>query len=117
MEIYREFSFDAAHKLDRLPEDHKCQALHGHTFTVIVHLEGPVDSNTGWVRDYGEIKSICAPLIDTLDHSCLNDICDLGHPTSENLAVWLWNRIKPGLPQLSMIEVKETPGTGCRYRG
>ncbi len=117
MEIYREFTFDAAHRLDQLPESHKCRALHGHTFTVRVFLEGPVDTTTGWVKDYGEIKSICAPLIHILDHSCLNDISDLGHPTSENLAVWLWNRIKPLIAELSMIEVKETPGTGCRFTG
>lgn len=117
MEIFRRFTFDGAHTLTGLPEGHKCKNLHGHRFTVTVYLEGEVDPGTGWVRDYGDIKGICAPIIDTLDHSFLNDIPDLGSPTSENLAVWLWKRIKPLLPELSMIEVGETPNTGCRYRG
>lgn len=117
MEIYREFSFDAAHRLSSLPESHRCSALHGHTFTVIVFIEGEVERERGWVMDFGEVKSVCSPVIHQLDHSYLNSIPGLENPTSENIAVWLWNRIKPGLPQLKTIEVKETPGTGCRYQG
>ncbi|MCK5785419.1 MAG: 6-carboxytetrahydropterin synthase QueD [Candidatus Sabulitectum sp.] len=117
MEIYREFKFDAAHRLPNLEEAHKCGNLHGHTFTVTVHIEGTVGHTTGWVRDYSEIKSICNPVIDLLDHRYLNDIEGLENPTSEIIAEWLWNRIKPELTELTMIEVKETASTGCRYRG
>lgn len=117
MEIYREFKFDAAHRLPCLPRDHRCGNLHGHTFAVLVYLEGPVGVDTGWVRDYGEVKSICAPVIDMLDHSFLNDITGLENPTSERIAMWLWERIKPRLPELTMIEIKETTSTGCRYSG
>jgi 6-pyruvoyltetrahydropterin/6-carboxytetrahydropterin synthase len=117
MEIYKVFTFDAAHTLPEVPDSHRCRNLHGHTFTVSVHLEGEVNQLTGWVRDYGEIKDACAPVISLLDHSYLNDIPGLENPTSENIAVWLWNRIRPALPELSMIELRETPGTGCRYRG
>jgi 6-pyruvoyltetrahydropterin/6-carboxytetrahydropterin synthase len=117
MEIYREFTFDAAHSLRSLEESHKCSRLHGHTFTVRIHLEGEVDPVKGWVMDFGEIRRICSPVIDILDHSNLNDLPGLGNPTSENIAVWLWERLSPGLPLLSMIEVMETPGNGCRYRG
>ncbi len=115
MEIYREFKFDAAHRLPNLPDSHRCSNLHGHTFRVFVHIEGPTGADTGWVRDYGEIKSICAPIIDQLDHSYLNDIGGLENPTSEHIAKWLWTAIKPQLPELSMLEVKETESTGCRY--
>lgn len=117
MEIYREFKFDAAHRLSCLPRDHRCGNLHGHTFAVLVHMEGPVGVDTGWVRDYGEVKSICAPVINMLDHRYLNDIPGLENPTSERIAIWLWERIKPKLPELIMIEIKETTSTGCRYSG
>ena len=117
MEIYREFKFDAAHRLPNLEEGHKCGNLHGHTFAVTVHIEGTVGDKTGWVRDYSEMKSICDPVIDLLDHQYLNDIEGLENPTSEIIAEWLWNRIKPKLTELTMIEVKETASTGCRYRG
>jgi 6-pyruvoyltetrahydropterin/6-carboxytetrahydropterin synthase len=117
MEIYREFKFDAAHSLTNLADGHKCRNLHGHTFTVIVYVSGPVEEKAGWVMDYGEVKSICEPVIDQLDHSYLNDIPGLENPTSETIAVWLWNRIEPNIPELSMVEVKETASTGCRYKG
>lgn len=117
MEVYREFKFDAAHFLPNLPPEHKCRRLHGHTFRAVIYLDSEVGSETGWVRDFGEIKSICTPLIDELDHSCLNEIPGLENPTSENIAKWLWKRLKQLLPELSTIEIKETSKTGCRYRG
>ena len=117
MEVYREFKFDAAHLLPNLTPGHRCSRMHGHTFRLIIHLEGDVGEKTGWVRDFGEIRDICQPVLDQLDHSYLNDIPGLENPTSENLAVWIWNRLKPTLPELSMVEISETETTGCRYRG
>jgi len=117
MEIYRQFSFDAAHRLPNLPASHGCITLHGHTFSVTVFIEGEVQREMGWVRDFGEIKAVCAPFLEILDHSYLNEIKGLENPTSEHIAMWLWAGIKPLLPGLSMIEVKETRSTGCRYRG
>lgn len=117
MEVYREFKFDAAHLLPNLTPGHRCSRLHGHTFVAVVHLEAGVGIETGWVRDFGEIKRLCMPVIDQLDHTYLNDIPGLENPTSENIARWVWNRLKPILPELSMIEIKETLSTGCRYRG
>ena len=117
MEIYKEFKFDAAHHLPRLPEDHQCGRMHGHTFRVIVHVRGPVDPARGWVTDYGEISRICRPVIEKLDHSCLNEIPGLENPTSENLAVWIWRRIVNELTGLSAVEVKETASSGCIFRG
>ena len=117
MELYREFTFDAAHRLPNLPDGHKCSNLHGHTFSVVIYVTGNVSAETGWVIDYSEIKSACAPIIDELDHKYLNDIESLENPTSENIAKYLWKKIKKELPMLSMVEVRETPSTGCRYSG
>ena len=117
MEVYREFKFDAAHLLPNLPPGHRCGRLHGHTFKAIVHLDAGVGNKTGWVRDFGEIKKLCMPVIDELDHTNLNDIPGLENPTSENIARWIWNKLKSVLPELSMVEIKETSSTGCIYRG
>ncbi len=117
MEVYREFKFDAAHLLPNLPPEHKCSRLHGHTFRAVIHLEARVRRESGWVRDFGEIKRLCIPVIDELDHKYLNDIPGLSNPTSENIARWVWNRLKPVIPELSMVEIKETTSTGCRYWG
>ena len=117
MEIHKEFSFDAAHKLPNLPATHKCSRLHGHTYRFSVHLNGPTLNPEGWVMDFSCIKEAVKPLLDQLDHYYLNDIEGLENPTSENLTRWIWKRLKITLPQLSKITVWETCTAGCTYRG
>ena len=117
MELYKEFRFEAAHLLPNVPEGHKCRRLHGHSFRVRVLVRGPVDPVTGWVMDFGELKAAWRPLHEALDHRYLNDLPGLENPTSEVLARWIWGRLLPALPQLALVEVRETCTSGCRYRG
>jgi 6-pyruvoyltetrahydropterin/6-carboxytetrahydropterin synthase len=117
VEIFKEFSFEAAHRLPNVPPGHKCSRLHGHSFQVAVHLAGPVDDHTGWVRDFGDISCAMAPLLEVLDHYYLNEIDGLENPTSEVLARWLWERLSVALPGLSQVVVRETCNSGCVYRG
>lgn len=117
MEIFKEFTFEAAHWLPNLPPEHKCARMHGHSFRAEVHVSGPVDPRLGWVMDFAEIKSAFQPLLDRLDHYLLNDIEGLENPTSENVARWIWTRLKPALPNLSRVVVRETCTAGCVYTG
>lgn len=117
MEIFKTFRIEAAHRLPNVPPGHKCGRLHGHSFEISVHVEGPVGEQTGWVRDFADIKQAFAPLDAQLDHNYLNDIEGLENPTSENLAIWVWQRLKPALANLSQVAVKETCTAGCIYRG
>jgi 6-pyruvoyltetrahydropterin/6-carboxytetrahydropterin synthase len=116
MEIFREFTFEAAHRLTHVPNGHKCARLHGHSYRVEVRVAGPVGAQTGWVMDFQEIKDAFAPLHDKLDHRYLNEVDGLGNPTSENLARWIWDRLA-GLLPLSEVVVRETCTSGCAYRG
>lgn len=115
--IFTELTFEAAHRLPNVPEGHKCARLHGHSFRVEVHVEGPVDPRTGWVMDFADVRDLCRPLIDALDHRYLNEIDGLDNPTSERLAAWIWDRLAPDLPGLTEVVVRETCTSGCRYRG
>lgn len=117
MEIFRSFTFDASHHLPNVPAGHKCGGSHGHTFIVHLHFEGPVDPEKGWVVDFGDIKDAFAPILEQLDHKCLNDIADLPNPTSEHLSVWIWRKTKPLLSSLSKVVVQESPQSGAVYRG
>ncbi len=117
MEIYKEFTFEAAHLLPNVPPGHKCGRLHGHSFFIRIYISGEVDSHTGWIIDFSEIKQAFKPIYDRLDHYYLNDIDGLENPTSEVLARWIWNELKPELPQLSKILIKETCTSGCIYAG
>ena len=117
MEIFKEFTFEAAHHLPNVPPGHKCSRLHGHSFGVGVHIAGPTDADTGWVRDFAELSCAMKPVLDRLDHYYLNEIEGLDNPTSEVLARWIWDRLLPSLPELSQVVVRETCTSGCIYRG
>ena len=117
MELFKQFSIEAAHWLPHVPADHKCRRMHGHSFQIQVHVRGPVDPHLGWVMDFAEIKAAFAPVEDEIDHRCLNDVEGLENPTSENLARWLWKRLLPALPLLSKIVVQETCTSGCVFVG
>lgn len=117
MEIYKEFIFESAHRLPNVPEGHKCGRLHGHSFKVTIYVSGEVDKTTGWIIDFADIKKAFKPLYDRLDHYYLNDIEGLENPTSEVLAMWIWERLLPNLPSLSKIVVNETCTSGCIYIG
>jgi 6-pyruvoyltetrahydropterin/6-carboxytetrahydropterin synthase len=117
MQIYKDFSIEAAHRLPNVPEGHKCARLHGHSFQVRISVEGPVGEQTGWIMDFGDIKAAFAPIYDQLDHHYLNDVEGLENPTSENLALWIWRKLKPALPELASVTIKETCTSGCVYKG
>lgn len=117
MDLYKEFRFEAAHHLPNVPAGHKCGRLHGHSFRVEIHVDGPVDPHTGWVIDFADIKAAFKPILNRLDHFYLNEIEGLENPTSENIAIWIWRKLKPDLPLLSEVVVSETCTCGCAYRG
>jgi len=117
VELRKTFQFEAAHLLPHLPKAHKCRRLHGHSFKVEVALAGECDPKLGWLMDYAEISAAFKPLLEKLDHYYLNEIPGLENPTSENIAAWVWDRLKPRLPGLLEIVVAETCLSRCIYRG
>lgn len=117
MVVFKEFTIEAAHRLPNVPQGHKCARLHGHSFRVEVHVEGVVDDEAGWVVDFADIKEAFMPLFEQLDHHYLNEIEGLSNPTSENLAKWVWARLRPVLPLLCKVVVRETCNSGCIYQG
>ena len=117
MEIYKDFRFEAAHRLPNVPEGHKCARLHGHSYLVRVTIAGEMDPATGWIIDFDNIESAFSPILVQLDHHYLNEIPGLENPTSEHLARWIWGQLKAILPELIEIEIRETCDTGCRFKG
>ncbi len=117
MEIFKAFTFDAAHHLPNCPPGHRCRRPHGHSYRIEIHLSGEPHPDTGWIIDFGEIKKAVQPVVDQIDHQYLNEIEGLENPTTETLVVWLWERVKPVLGNLSKIVVYETCTSGCVYTG
>jgi 6-pyruvoyltetrahydropterin/6-carboxytetrahydropterin synthase len=117
VEIFKEFTFEAAHRLPNVPSGHKCERLHGHSYRIALHLRGPVGERTGWIRDFADLTEAFKPLHAVLDHHYLNEVPGLENPTSEVLARWIWERLRPALPELSQVVVRETCTSGCVFRG
>lgn len=117
MEVFREFTFDAAHRLEGLPEGHKCAAVHGHTYRLVVYVGGEVDERIGWIVDFAEVKRHVGDVISVLDHAMLNEVEGLGSPTTEGIARWIWPRVKERLPGLSRIVLWEGARNGVTYSG
>ena len=117
MEIFKDFQFEAAHRLPWAPEGHKCWRLHGHSYRVRLHVQGSIAVEEGWVVDFADIKEVFRPIHDCLDHRYLNEIAGLENPTCETIATWIWDRLKPALPSLSRITIHETCTAGCSYSG
>ncbi len=117
MQIFKAFTFDSAHYLPHVHEGHKCRNMHGHTYRLVVYLEGDLDPTLGWVLDFADMKHSVVPMVKLLDHQLLNEIPGLENPTCEMVAIWIWNYIKPLLPSLCRIELHETPTSGVIYIG
>ena len=117
LELVTSFGFEASHQLDKAPEHSKCRRLHGHSWKVEVQVAGPVDPETGWVVDYDDIQAACEPIYDALDHRHLNEVEGLSNPTSEMVAVWIWERLAPELTGLKAVVVHETCTARCIYKG
>ena len=118
VELTREYRFEAAHRLPKVPAEHKCFRMHGHSFVIEVSVAGEMDPSMGWLVDFGDITAVVEPLLKReLDHRALNDVPGLENPTSEMLCAWLWRRLAPSLPGLSAITVQETCTARCTIRG
>ena len=115
--VWKEFRFDAAHQLDAGPEgDPRYRRLHGHSYQVEVWVRGP-RTKFGWVIDMGDLERRLQVVYADLDHRFLNEVEELGPPTMENIAAFVWERLSD-LPQLHRVMVKrQQNGEGCEYYG
>jgi 6-pyruvoyltetrahydropterin/6-carboxytetrahydropterin synthase len=115
--LVKSFGFEAAHWLPSFPEGHKCRRMHGHSFMVEVVVAGEVPEERGYLVDFADIRKAIDPVQKMLDHYVLNDIDGLTNPTSEVLAKWIWDKLRPNLPILAEVIVHETCTSRCHYSG
>ena len=116
--ISKQFHFSAAHRLERLPQDHPCHRLHGHNYVVEMVLEADWLDRNGFVTDYGELAPVKEWLDEALDHRNLNEVLPEldGQTTAENIARVVYERFKRQFTQLAAVRVSETPKTWAEYR-
>lgn len=114
--IWRRYIFESAHRLPNVPPGHKCGRMHGHGFEVILHANVALNKRDIGI-DYDHLDECWAPIHAEFHQACLNDIAGLGNPTSEMIGSWIWNRLKPALPELSWVTVYETATCGAHFDG
>ncbi len=117
MKISLAFKFEAAHWLPSVPQTHRCHRMHGHSYRIEIVLNGPVDPHTGFVADFFDLEESFGIVLKKLDHQCLNQVPGLENPTAENIAIWIWERTKARLAQLSIVRVYETSDCWAEYEG
>ena len=131
--LTRGYRFSASHRLhsdDMSPEENarifgKCNNPngHGHNYTLEVTVKGPVDPKSGFVVDLKQLKDVMSrEVLDALDHRFLNkEVPEFFTkiPTTENLAIAIWQRLAPKLnaAQLHRVRVYETPDLFVDFYG
>jgi len=119
MQIFKEFTFEAAHFLPSAAQGTPNARIHGHSFRVKVTLDGLPQADTGLIFHLGNIEEALKEVRDKLDHRFLNeDVEGLEWPTLEHLAMWIWEHLDETLPGLYEVAVmRDSCGEGCIYRG
>jgi len=114
MILSKRFRFEAAHRLPRYKGP--CFDLHGHSYELHVSLEMPVDADTGMTLDFFRLEAaVREKVLDRLDHKNINDT--LENPTAENIALWIWEVLKPHFPEMVEVKLFETADSSVTYRG
>ena len=128
-EIIVEKHFDAAHYLRGYKG--KCENLHGHRYTVKVHVSAQKLNEIGLAYDFTDLKRHLDEILKRYDHTCINEVppFDKINASSENIASTIYNELKTqlssdpsyakaseGKPVLNAVEVWETPEQGIVYR-
>src|SRR5207245_8900817 len=96
---------------------------HGHNYTLEVTVKGEVDARSGFVVDLQQLKQIMnSEVMDALDHRHLNkEVPEFARqiPTSENIAIAIWNRLRPKLTvaRLHRVRLYETHDLFVDYLG
>ncbi|WP_367679772.1 6-carboxytetrahydropterin synthase QueD [Buchnera aphidicola] len=114
--LFKDYTFEAAHKLPNVAKEHKCYKLHGHSFLIRISIKGEINNDTGFILDFKQIDDVFKPIQVKLNHSYLNVIKGLENPTIEILSRWIWKKLKPKLNELYSIKINETFTSGCIYK-
>lgn len=96
--ISRRYHFESAHHLPKVRDGHRCKRMHGHNYKMDVAVCGELDP-AGFVMDFWDLDDIVKPLLEKVDHRCLNDIEGLENPTAEHIAEWFYRQLYNSLQE------------------
>jgi 6-pyruvoyltetrahydropterin/6-carboxytetrahydropterin synthase len=111
--IWKELTLDSALQLKRAPHGHALRRIHGHTYTLRLHLHAPLDEVMGWTVDFGDVKERFTPIFKRLDHQPLHEMAELPDNDTASIAQWILATARQQLPQLDRVDLFETRGCGA----
>jgi len=111
--IWKEMTLDSAVQLRHAPDGSGRRRLHGHTYTLRLHLAAPLDEVLGWAVDFGDVKAAFNPIFQRLDHQPIHEIAELADGDTASVAGWIFDQARNRLPQLDRVDLLETPGCGA----
>jgi 6-pyruvoyltetrahydropterin/6-carboxytetrahydropterin synthase len=110
--IWKELTLDSAVQLKRAPHGDPRRRIHGHTFTLRLHLHAPLNRVQGWTVDFGDVKTIFDPIFKSLDHYPLHEIMGDQDTDTASVARYIRTLAQPVIPELDRIDLNETRGCG-----
>jgi 6-pyruvoyltetrahydropterin/6-carboxytetrahydropterin synthase len=110
--IWKEMTLDSSLVLGNAPEGDVRRRIHGHTYTLRLHINAPLDDVMGWTIDFGDVKELFSPIFKRLDHQPLHQLERLTQPDAANVARWIWDETRAVLPQVDRIDLYERRGCG-----
>jgi len=110
--IWKDFTLDSAVVLRSAPTGDRRSGVHGHTFTLRLHLMAPLDASMGWTIDFGDVKQIFDPVLRALDHYPLLEIKGLQDCDTASIAAWIMAQAEVTIPGLVRVDLYESRGCG-----
>ena len=111
--IWKEMTLDSALFLRHAPSDDPLSHIHGHTYTLRLHLSAPLDTVMGWTVDFGDVKDRFNPIFKALDHHPLHELPGLDDCDTASLSHWILTEARKVLPQVDRVDLYETRGSGA----
>jgi 6-pyruvoyltetrahydropterin/6-carboxytetrahydropterin synthase len=110
--IWKEMTLDSSVRLPRAPWNDRRRRIHGHTYTLRLHIDAPLDSVMGWTLDFGDVKELFTPIFQRLDHQPLHELPGLDQADTAALTRWIFRETRGLLPQVDRIDLYQTRGAG-----
>lgn len=111
--IWREMTLDSSMRLKRAPDGDPRRRIHGHTYTLRLHLRAPLDELMGWTIDFGDVKELFTPVFLQIDHQPLHEVVGGEDTDTASLARWIKRRAVEVLPKLDRIDLYQSRGCGA----
>lgn len=110
--IWKEMTLDSSLVLHHAREGDARRRIHGHTYTLRLHINADLDAVMGWTIDFGDVKELFAATFKRIDHQPLHELPGIPQADAASVARWIWTEAQMVLPQVDRVDLYERRGCG-----